>query len=80
MSSVASARSELDGLDWVLPAARNKVDLVRPLSVAALAALADDYPQDCTSDAKRRIWRGSWQMDCRVKPAMTSDKRRPNAM
>ena len=35
--------SELKGLDWILPAARNKVkaDLVRPLSVAALAALVD---------------------------------------
>jgi integrase len=34
-------RSELDGGDWTLPAARNKtkVDLVRPLSKQALAAL-----------------------------------------
>jgi integrase len=34
--------SEMDGTDWVLPAARNKVkrDLVRPLGVDALAILA----------------------------------------
>src|SRR5262249_10889706 len=33
--------SELSGLDWTLPAARNKTkqDLVRPLSAAALAVL-----------------------------------------
>jgi len=37
----AMAWSELDGADWTLPAARNKtkVDLVRPLSKAALAVL-----------------------------------------
>jgi integrase len=35
--------SELDGSDWLLPAARNKtkVDLIRPLSAAALSALPD---------------------------------------
>jgi integrase len=35
------AWAEIDGADWTLPAARNKtkVDLVRPLSKAALAAL-----------------------------------------
>jgi integrase len=41
-SEAANMRwSELKGVDWILPAARNKVkaDLVRPLSVAALAAL-----------------------------------------
>jgi integrase len=34
--------SEIEGLDWTLPAARNKTkqDLVRPLSAAALAVLA----------------------------------------
>ena len=37
----AATRSEIQGTDWVLPAARNKtkVDLVRPLSDAALALL-----------------------------------------
>jgi integrase len=36
-------RSELDGRDWTLPAARNKtkVDLVRPLSDAAVAVLPE---------------------------------------
>jgi integrase len=35
--------SEIDGDDWILPAARNKtkVDLVRPLSKAAQAILAE---------------------------------------
>ena len=35
------ARSELAGADWTLPAARNKVkvDLIRPLSSAAVAVL-----------------------------------------
>jgi integrase len=35
--------TEIDGTDWTLPAARNKtkVDLVRPLSKAALAVLAE---------------------------------------
>jgi integrase len=37
------AWTELDGADWMLPAARNKtkVDLVRPLSKAALAVLGE---------------------------------------
>ena len=37
----AATRSEIQGTDWVLPAARNKtkVDLVRPLSAAALDVL-----------------------------------------
>jgi integrase len=39
----ALARGELDGADWTLPAARNKtkMDLVRPLSDAALAVLPE---------------------------------------
>jgi len=50
---------ELSGLDWILPAARNKAkqDLVRPLSAAALAVLAgmpqvDDCPFVFTSGRK----------------------------
>jgi integrase len=40
--------AELDGTDWTLPAARNKakVDLVRPLSGAALALL-ETRPRTC---------------------------------
>jgi integrase len=39
--AVGLRRSEIDGTDWLLPAARNKtkVDLIRPLSTAAQAAL-----------------------------------------
>ena len=39
--AAAMRRSELSGVDWTLPAARNKtkVDLVRPLSKAALRSL-----------------------------------------
>lgn len=41
MEAAAMPRSELAGDDWILPAARNKtgVDLVRPLTEAARAAL-----------------------------------------
>jgi integrase len=54
--------AELDGTDWVLPAARNKVktDLVRPLSGTALSVLAK-LPRfvDCdlifTNDGRRTI-------------------------
>jgi integrase len=40
--AVAATWAEIDGSDWVLPAARNrtKIELVRPLSGAAQAVLA----------------------------------------
>jgi integrase len=55
------AWTELDGADWTLPAARNKtkVDLVRPLSKAALAVLGElagpDTPYVFSFDGKAPI-------------------------
>lgn len=54
-------RAEIDGTDWILPGSRNKtkVDLVRPLSEAALAVLAsqpqiDDCPYVFTTGKKNK--------------------------
>src|SRR5215218_10176104 len=60
--AAATARSELANADWTLPAARNKVkvDLIRPLSPAAIAVI-DRLPKIgeggfiFTSDGKRPI-------------------------
>jgi len=53
---------ELDGIDWILPASRNKtkVDLLRPLSKAAQAMLAGmprfaDCPYVFTGDGRRAL-------------------------
>src|SRR5215218_1376728 len=60
--AAAMGRSELSGADWTLPAARNKVkvDLIRPLSAAAIAVI-DRLPKIgkgelvFTSDGRRPI-------------------------
>jgi integrase len=53
------ARSELNGADWTLPAARNKVkqDLLRPLSKQALAVLPGGDGQFVFDDLTNVHWR-----------------------
>jgi integrase len=53
------ARTELNGTDWTLPAARNKVkvDLLRPLSAQALALLPVGDGQSVFDDLTNVHWR-----------------------
>jgi integrase len=84
----AMAWAEIDGADWTLPAARNKtkVDLVRPLSAAALALLSrmpriDGGPYVFSNNGQRPIGglaraKAKFDRACRVTGWTLHDLRR----